>query len=115
VFEDGRFRIVGTDLSVALGTVARRLGQGNAPTMLSGAGFWKPLGPTFPNGCHVAEVEIDPETGAWRLAAYSMLHDFGRVVRTQRYCRGSYRAGSPRDTAKPPVSAWCTTPPPASS
>ena len=48
--------------------------------MLAGAGFWKPSGPTFPNGCHVAEVEIDPETGAWPLVAYTMLHDFGRVL-----------------------------------
>jgi len=47
---------------------------------VGGGGFYQPTGPTFPNGCHVAEVEIDPETGAWRLDRYTMLHDFGRVL-----------------------------------
>ncbi len=79
-FEDGAFRIAGTDRAMGLADVARRLGRGGAPDMLTGTGHWRPSGPSFPNGCHVAEVEIDPETGAWRLAAYAMLHDFGRVL-----------------------------------
>jgi carbon-monoxide dehydrogenase large subunit len=79
-FEDGAFRIVGTDRRITLKTVAQRLGIGANPAMLNGAGFWQPGGPTFPNGCHVAEVEIDPETGEWRLERYTMLHDFGRVL-----------------------------------
>ncbi|MCC6719917.1 MAG: xanthine dehydrogenase family protein molybdopterin-binding subunit [Acetobacteraceae bacterium] len=76
-FEDGAFRIVGTDRRVTLSAVAGRL---PADAMLGGTGAWKPDGPTFPNGCHVAEVEIDPETGAWTLERYTMLHDFGRVL-----------------------------------
>jgi aerobic carbon-monoxide dehydrogenase large subunit len=80
VFEDGAFRIVGTDRAITLDAVARHLGRGNMPDMLRGAGFWQPSGPTFPNGCHVAEVEIDEETGAWSLLRYTMLHDFGRVL-----------------------------------
>jgi carbon-monoxide dehydrogenase large subunit len=80
VFEDGRFRIVGTDRGIGLDGVAARLGQNGAPDMLAASGFWKPSGPTFPNGCHVAEVEIDPQTGAWQLVRYTMLHDFGRVL-----------------------------------
>jgi aerobic carbon-monoxide dehydrogenase large subunit len=80
VFEDGRFRIVGTDRMIGLDGVAARLGRNGAPEMLEGAGFWEPAGPTFPNGCHVAEVEVDPETGVWQLARYTMLHDFGRVL-----------------------------------
>lgn len=79
-FEDGVFRILGTDRAIGLRDVARRLGRGGAPAMLAGAGFYRPSGPTFPNGCHVAEVEIDPETGEWRLERYTMLHDFGRVL-----------------------------------
>ena len=79
-FADGVCRIVGTDRSVGLKTVARRLGQGTVPNVLNGAGFWKPAGPTFPNGCHVAEVEVDAETGEWALLRYTMLHDFGRVL-----------------------------------
>jgi len=79
-FADGAFRIVGTDRRVTLQAVAQRLGQGAAPALLEGTGAWTPPGPTFPNGCHVAEVEIDPETGEWTLARYTMLHDFGRVL-----------------------------------
>jgi carbon-monoxide dehydrogenase large subunit len=80
LFEDGAFRIIGTDRRVRLTQLADRLGHGDTPAMLSGTGYWKPSGPTFPNGCHVAEVEIDRDTGAWRLVAYTMLHDFGRVL-----------------------------------
>jgi carbon-monoxide dehydrogenase large subunit len=76
-FEDGRFRIVGTDRAVGWPAVAARLAPG---AVLGGAGFWKPAGPSFPNGCHVAEVEVDPETGEWALVRYTMLHDFGRVL-----------------------------------
>jgi carbon-monoxide dehydrogenase large subunit len=79
-FEDGRFRIVGTDRAIGLLDLAPRLGQGGTPSVLTGTGLFKPAGPTFPNGCHAAEVEIDPETGEWRLVAYTMLHDFGRVL-----------------------------------
>jgi carbon-monoxide dehydrogenase large subunit len=39
-----------------------------------------PPGPTFPNGCHVAEVEIDPETGVVELVRYAVVDDVGRVV-----------------------------------
>jgi carbon-monoxide dehydrogenase large subunit len=76
-FKDGLFRIMGTDRAVGLKQVAGRLPAG---TRLDGAGFWKPAGPTFPNGAHIAEVEVDPETGAWTLLRYTMLHDFGRVL-----------------------------------
>ena len=79
-FEDGMFRIAGTDRAIGLRAVAQRLGRNGAPELLAGAGFWQPPGPSFPNGCHLAEVEIDPETGEWRLLAYTMLHDFGRVL-----------------------------------
>lgn len=75
-FADGQFRIVGTDRAIGWATLAEGLGQG----VLAGQGWWKPSGPTFPNGCHVAEVEVDPETGAWKLERYTMLHDFGRVL-----------------------------------
>lgn len=79
-FEAGVFRILGTDRSIGLKAVAHRLGQPNTPAMLNATGFWKPAGPTFPNGCHVVEVEVDAETGAWRIIRYTMLHDFGRVL-----------------------------------
>ncbi len=74
-YADGVFRVAGTDLSIAWHALAARL-----PEVLSAHGMWKPPGPSFPNGCHAAEVHVDPETGAWRLAAYTMVHDFGTVV-----------------------------------
>ena len=80
-FADGAFRILGTDRSLTLAQLATtRLGRHGAPATLAATGGWTPAGPSFPNGCHVAEVEIDAETGAWRVAAYTMLHDFGRVL-----------------------------------
>jgi len=74
-FTAGTFRIVGTDRGITLQALATRL-----ENPLAGTGFWLPETPTFPNGCHIAEVEIDPETGETRLTAYTMLHDFGRVL-----------------------------------
>ena len=62
---------------MTLSVVAQKLPP---DAMLGGTGAWKPDGPTFPNGCHVAEVQIDPETGYWTLERYTMLHDFGRVL-----------------------------------
>lgn len=75
-FIDGRFAVVGTDRSVGWDAVASKLGN----DLLEATGFFQPSTPTFPNGCHVAEVEIDPETGEWSLDRYTMVHDFGRVL-----------------------------------
>ena len=74
-FEAGRFHVAGTDRSVGWDTVAARI-EG----VLAASGFFQPGTPTFPNGCHLAEVEIDPETGHWTLERYTMVHDFGRVL-----------------------------------
>jgi len=75
-FVAGRFAIAGTDRSVTWDVVARGLGE----STLAASGFFKPSGPSFPNGCHAAEVEVDPETGEWQLIRYTMVHDFGRVL-----------------------------------
>ncbi len=75
-FRDGRFAVVGTDRSVGWDAVAARIGDG----LLAATGFFQPSTPTFPNGCHIAEVEVDPETGEWTLERYTMVHDFGRVL-----------------------------------
>jgi carbon-monoxide dehydrogenase large subunit len=74
-FDAGRFRVVGTDRAVGWREVAARV-QG----VLEGQALYQPSNQTFPNGCHFAEVEVDPETGAWRLDRYTMVHDFGRVL-----------------------------------
>ncbi|AWK90091.1 xanthine dehydrogenase family protein molybdopterin-binding subunit [Azospirillum thermophilum] len=83
-FADGRFTIVGTDRGVSLKEVAARAARDN-PAGEGGIAFsemarWTPPANTFPNGCHVAEVEVDPETGVVELVAYSVVDDFGTVV-----------------------------------
>jgi carbon-monoxide dehydrogenase large subunit len=76
VFEEGRFRVVGTDRTVGLFEVAARAGENG----LDETGSWKPDAPTFPNGCHVCEVTIDRETGRVRIERYTVVDDFGVVV-----------------------------------
>src|SRR5271165_2233731 len=84
-FADGRFTVVGTDRSVSLSQVARtsfqpaRLPPGMEPGFYEHATF-APERATFPNGCHVCEVEIDPETGAVKLVAYVVVDDVGTVI-----------------------------------
>jgi carbon-monoxide dehydrogenase large subunit len=74
-FDAGRFSIAGTDRSIGWVPLAARL-----ETALQGTALYVPQNHTFPNGCHVAEVELDPETGHWTVASYIMVHDFGRVL-----------------------------------
>ena len=74
-FTDGAFHIVGTDRSIALLDLAADLGGD-----LNGAADITVEKWTYPNGCHVAEVEIDGETGVTRLVRYSVVDDFGHVL-----------------------------------
>jgi len=84
-FAEGRFTVAGTDRSITLVEVARaslvpaRMPRGIDLGLDEGATV-SPAGPTFPNGCHVCEVEIDPETGVTRVVGYWVVDDVGRVV-----------------------------------
>jgi carbon-monoxide dehydrogenase large subunit len=84
-FADGRFAVAGTDRALTLKEVARasfqpaRLPAGMEPGLIEHA-TWAPEQPTYPNGCHVCEVEIDPETGAVELVAYVVVDDVGTVI-----------------------------------
>ncbi|MAM73060.1 MAG: carbon monoxide dehydrogenase, partial [Tistrella sp.] len=78
VFEDGRFTVAGTDLGMDMEAVAKIALDAGAPLDESRT-FDRPA-PTFPNGCHVAEVEIDPETGRVEPVRYVVADDFGKVV-----------------------------------
>ncbi|HAE46873.1 MAG TPA: carbon monoxide dehydrogenase [Tistrella mobilis] len=78
VFEDGRFTVAGTDLGMDMEAVAQIALDAGAPLDESRT-FDRPA-PTFPNGCHVAEVEIDPETGRVEPVRYVVADDFGKVV-----------------------------------
>jgi carbon-monoxide dehydrogenase large subunit len=84
-FGKGRFTIVGTDRSIGILDLADRLRAGlNLPEGLPASLDVNLVTETppsaFPNGCHVAEVELDPETGVIEVVKYSMVNDFGTIV-----------------------------------
>jgi carbon-monoxide dehydrogenase large subunit len=84
-FENAAFSVLGTDRKVTLKQVAAaaflpaRLPPGMEPGFYEHATY-VPKRETFPNGCHVAEVEIDPDTGAVQLVAYLVVDDVGTVI-----------------------------------
>jgi carbon-monoxide dehydrogenase large subunit len=84
-FTPGRFEVAGTDRAVTLAQVARAAytpGQ-RPPGEDVGLGAQAAVAPgnaTFPNGCHLCEVEVDPETGAVTLESYVVVDDVGTVV-----------------------------------
>ena len=86
VFQDGKFTVGGTDKSVAWGDVAlnayvahKFAGHELEPGLKEGA-FYDPTNFTFPAGCHICEVEVDPETGESEIVAWTAVDDFGTVV-----------------------------------
>ncbi len=84
-FAEGRFAVKGTDKAVALKDVARAaftpasLPPGIEPGLYE-TGTFSPPADTWPNGCHVCEVEIDEETGAAALVSYTIVDDVGTVI-----------------------------------
>jgi carbon-monoxide dehydrogenase large subunit len=84
-FAEGKFTVAGTDKAMSIGQVAQmsfipvglpsELGVG-----LQGAGSFSANVPSFPNGCHICEVEVDPETGAVTLERYAVVDDIGMVI-----------------------------------
>jgi len=84
-FDAGRFVIVGTDRSIGIMQLAEKIRSGvklpdNAPQSLDVEHVSEGAPATFPNGCHVAEVEIDPTTGEIEVVKYSCVNDFGTVI-----------------------------------
>jgi carbon-monoxide dehydrogenase large subunit len=85
-FKAGRFIIAGTDRSIGLLDVAARLRAGlklpdGVPNSLDVDHVVKdPVPSAFPNGCHIAEVEVDPETGAANVVRYTAVNDLGTIV-----------------------------------
>ena len=86
-FSQGRFVIAGTDRSISLMDLAQKLRDGSAnlppeaPQSLDVSHISDgPGAATFPNGCHIAEVEVDPDTGVVAVVKYSCVNDFGNVV-----------------------------------
>jgi aerobic carbon-monoxide dehydrogenase large subunit len=84
-FGAGRFTIAGTDRSVGLMELAEKLHAGlelpaGLPQSLDVQNISDGPPSAFPNGCHIAEVEIDPETGTVEVVRYAFVNDFGTVI-----------------------------------
>ncbi|MBI1181955.1 MAG: molybdopterin-dependent oxidoreductase [Alphaproteobacteria bacterium] len=90
-FEEGLFRVPGTNKSVGIMEVAAKARRANELDLpaetkemfvngLNSAAKYKYNNSTFPNGCHICEVEVDPETGKVDILAYTVVDDFGRLV-----------------------------------
>ncbi len=84
-FADGKFTVVGTDKAIRLVDLVKRsfapvgwpaeFGLG-----LEAVGTFTPTRPNFANGCHICEVEVDPETGRVELARYTAVDDSGIII-----------------------------------
>ncbi|MGE0874118.1 MAG: xanthine dehydrogenase family protein molybdopterin-binding subunit [Burkholderiales bacterium] len=82
--EGGGFVIAGTDRRVGFVEVARAAHGADLPPGvepgLAAEDYYKPATYSFPSGCHVCELEVDPDTGAIELLSYASVNDFGVVV-----------------------------------
>ena len=88
-YEAGNFSVAGTDLRIELYELAgrqahKRIDMDSTSTV---------AGPTWPNGCHIAEVELDPDTGDVQVVAYASVNDVGKVVNPM-IVRGQLEGGA---------------------
>jgi len=84
-FAEGRFTIVGTDKSLGFPEVAKaaygaRRPDGAADFGLAETAAYLPKASTYPNGCHIVEVEIDPDTGWVEIVRFTVVDDFGATI-----------------------------------
>ena len=83
-FEAGRFAIAGTDRGIGILDLAKnqaeRAARGESVTLLNAAEVADIPHHTFPNGCHAAEVEVDPETGNVQVVRYLVVDDVGHAL-----------------------------------
>jgi len=80
-FADGSYRVKGTDHQVSIVELAKKY-AGRGPHPLD-QDYANRFGATFPNGCHVAEVEIEPETGEVAVVSYIACDDAGTIINDQ--------------------------------
>ncbi|MFG1202805.1 xanthine dehydrogenase family protein molybdopterin-binding subunit [Xanthobacter aminoxidans] len=85
-FKDGRFTVAGTDRSLAFAEVALNAYVAHKfptseiePGLKEGA-FYDPTNFTFPAGCHICELEVDPETGVVEIKSFVAIDDFGEII-----------------------------------
>jgi carbon-monoxide dehydrogenase large subunit len=96
-FAEGQFRIIGTDRVLSLvevskafyypGGITDKFGVG-----LEGSGTYGTNPPNNPNGCHICEVEVDPDTGETTIERYTVIDDAGRVI-NPLICEGQIHGG----------------------
>jgi len=75
-YKEGRFSVAGTDLGIGLFDLAGK----QADKRIAIHTLQKVDGPSWPNSCHVCEVEVDPETGVVEILRYTTMDDVGRVI-----------------------------------
>ena len=85
VFSDGNFTVTGTDKTIHVMALAQKLKSlknlpKDVPTSLDEKAVHDASPSSFPNGCHVCEVEIEPETGVVEIVKYLVVDDFGVVI-----------------------------------
>jgi carbon-monoxide dehydrogenase large subunit len=76
VYKDGRFTVAGTDMGIDLFDLAAKQPERRIAIKT----LQKVGGPSWPNSCHVCEVEVDPETGITEIVRYTTVDDVGRVI-----------------------------------
>jgi carbon-monoxide dehydrogenase large subunit len=96
-FSDGIFKIASTNRSLPIGDVAKAFfRKGGLPKHLGvgldASGSYAAEPPNFPNGCHICEVEIDPETGQSTIVRYTAVDDCGRLINPM-ICEGQIHGG----------------------
>jgi carbon-monoxide dehydrogenase large subunit len=84
-FTAGEFRVAGTDRAIAIQDLAARAAAADSvtdglPESLDAELITDTPPSTFPNGCHICEIEIDPETGQCRIDRYLAINDFGNLI-----------------------------------
>jgi carbon-monoxide dehydrogenase large subunit len=85
-FKDGQFRVVGTDKAISIIDVAKAAYAPAGPLTdkfgvgLQSTGSYSPNPPSHPNGSHVCELEVDPETGEVVVDRYFVVDDLGCVL-----------------------------------
>jgi carbon-monoxide dehydrogenase large subunit len=81
-FAEGKFAVAGTDRSIGIFDVAAAAAEvlGQESPSLSAVSETRTMLPTFPNGCHVCEVEVDLDSGQISIVRYVAIDDVGRVI-----------------------------------
>jgi len=75
-YQSGTFSVKGTDLKISLADLAKRQPEARIEMQTSTTAS----GPTWPNGCHICEIELNPATGETKVVSYTSMNDAGRIV-----------------------------------